>query len=46
MEARRPLYDEVAMGGAIGVTVSLLLLVVSSHLHRALRTQPDPRDGR
>jgi hypothetical protein len=32
--------------GWVSVAGGLLLLLVSSHLHRALRTQPDPRDGR
>jgi hypothetical protein len=33
-------------GGRASVAGGLLLIVVCSHLHRALRTQPDPRDGR
>lgn len=32
--------------GWASVAGGLLLMVVCSHLHRALRTQPDPRDGR
>ena len=32
--------------GWTSVAGGLLLLVICSHLHRVLRTQPDPRDGR
>lgn len=32
--------------GAASVAAGLLLLVTCSHLHRALRSQPDPEDGR
>ncbi|HWL35286.1 MAG TPA: hypothetical protein VNQ77_03760 [Frankiaceae bacterium] len=44
--ASAPVALPADRSGWASVAGGLLLMVVCSHLHRALRTQPDPRDGR
>lgn len=44
--AAAPVALPADRSGWASVAGGLLLIVVCSHLHRALRTQPDPRDGR